>query len=196
MDRNQRGIAAGGYVEPIGIALALAEATGLTSKIGQWLGGDNGEDVANRVVDVAKKATGTKTPEDALDAVKRDPKAMLAVEEQLIENEHELKKLALKDRADARSMQVAALGQSDKFAKRFIYFFAIAWSVFAFIYIGAITFIEIPDDSRRFADTILGFLLGTALAGVFNFFFGSSQGNEQRQEGEQLRATLKDLKGF
>ena len=183
-------------MEPIGIALALAEATGLTSKIGQWIGGDNGEEVANRVVDVAKKATGTKTPEDALDAVKRDPKALMAVEEKLIDNEHELKKLALKDRADARSMQVAALGQSDKFAKRFIYYFATVWSVFAFIYIGAITFIEIPDDSRRFADTILGFLLGTALACVFNFFFGSSQANEQRQEGEQLRATLKDLKGL
>lgn len=183
-------------MEPISIALALAEATGLASKIGRWIGGDNGKEVAERVVDVAKRATGKATPEEALDAVRRDNAAKLALEEQLVAQEHELEQLAFKDRADARSMQVAALGQSDPFAKRFIYYFAIAWSLFAFIYIGAITFVEVPDESRRFADTILGFLLGTALAGVFQFFFGSSQGNEQRQQNDNVRATLRDLKDY
>lgn len=74
-------------------------------------------------------------------------------------------------------MQVQALSQNDVFSKLFIYYFAAFWSVFAVIYIGCITFVPIPPDSVRFADTILGFILGTVIATIIYFFFGSSSGN-------------------
>ena len=76
--------------------------------------------------------------------------------------------------ADARNMQVENLKQDDKFSKRFVYYFAIFWSVFAIVYLTGITFVEIPKENIRFADTIVGFLLGTIIATMFGFFYGNS----------------------
>jgi hypothetical protein len=45
---------------------------------------------------------------------------------------------------------------------------------FAACYIVFITWMPIPENNIRFADTILGFLLGTVITTVINFFFGSS----------------------
>ena len=92
----------------------------------------------------------------------------------------EIEMAYLKDVQSARDMQVAALKQDDLFAKRFLYYFAIAWSAFAAIYILCITLINIPKDNQRFADTILGFLLGTIIAQIIAFFFGSSRSSQAK----------------
>lgn len=78
------------------------------------------------------------------------------------------------DRKSARTMQVAALSQDDVVAKRFIYWFALYWSVFTTAYITGITFYVIPVANLPVVTTVLGFLLGTAVATILNFFFGSS----------------------
>jgi len=88
-------------------------------------------------------------------------------------------KLAMENIANAREMQTAALAQSDVFSKRFVYYYAIGITIFTFIYVFAITFMDIPKDSVRFADTVLGFLLGVGLSAIINFFYGSSYGNEE-----------------
>jgi hypothetical protein len=90
--------------------------------------------------------------------------------------------LANEDRADARAMQKVALNQGSWFAKNFIYLFAIVWSVFAMLYISFITFYTIPQASQRFADTILGFLLGTIVSAIIQFFYGSSMGSKNKDE--------------
>jgi hypothetical protein len=95
-------------------------------------------------------------------------------------HEKELIAMVFADRANARSMQVAALNQNDTFAKRFIYYFATFWSIASALYIAFITFGEIPEANVRFADTILGFLLGTIVATIVQFFFGSSDGSKQK----------------
>lgn len=67
---------------------------------------------------------------------------------------------------------------ADVFAKKFNYLFAIAWSIFAMGYIVIITLIDIPPENRRFADTILGFLLGTIISQVIGYFYGSSHSSK------------------
>ena len=84
------------------------------------------------------------------------------------------------DTKDARNMQVQALKSDDPFVRRFIYFFAIFWSVMSAAYIGFITFGEIPERNVRFADTILGFVLGTLIATIVQFFYGSSKGSQDK----------------
>jgi ammonia channel protein AmtB len=120
--------------------------------------------------------------EDTVQAVAQhivgDPDAMLKIKQL----EHEKFKAVLADRADARAMQTAALGQGDLFAKRFIYYLSAFWSVFAVSYIGFVTFATIPADNVRFADTILGFLLGTVIATILNFFLGSSDVTSKANE--------------
>ena len=98
------------------------------------------------------------------------------------QHERELLQMAYGDTANARNMQVEALRQDDKFAKRFIYIFATFWSIFAASYIGFITFGTIPENNQRFADTILGFLLGTVVATILQFFFGSSMGSKDKDK--------------
>lgn len=95
----------------------------------------------------------------------------------------ELLQMDISDRESARNMQVAALNQQDKFSKRFIYVFAGFWALFAAAYIVFITFGEVPEANTRFADTILGFLLGTIVAAIINFFFGSSSGSKEKDNG-------------
>lgn len=99
---------------------------------------------------------------------------------------------ANKNTADARAMQVAALGQDDKFAKRYVMYLASFWSCTAVVYIFLITFTHIPELNVRFADTILGFLLGTVVATILNFFLGSSASSKEKTE--VLAAELKEQK--
>lgn len=94
----------------------------------------------------------------------------------------EIEKAYLADTQSARQMQTAALSQSDLFSKRFIYYFAMFWAVVAAIYIGFITFAPIPEANIRFADTILGFLLGTLVSQIISFFYGSSSSSQNKDE--------------
>jgi hypothetical protein len=87
---------------------------------------------------------------------------------------------ANKNTADARAMQTAALGQDDKFSKRFVMYLATFWSVMSCTYIGAITFTEIPPGNLRFVDTLLGVCIGTVITTILNFFFGSSAGSKEK----------------
>lgn len=84
--------------------------------------------------------------------------------------------------ANARNMQVAALDQDDLFSKRFVYYLASFWSIVSAAYVGAVTFIPIPLGNERITDTVLGFLLGTIVATIINYFMGSSSGSSAKTE--------------
>ena len=125
--------------------------------------------VTDRATDFIKDKTGldlrsvnTLTPEQ-IEQIKQ------------LEREHTKDLLALRneDMANARGMQVEAMRQDDKFTKRFVHYFALMWSVFAAGYITAITFFPIPEQAIRFADTTVGFLLGTIIAGFIGYYYGN-----------------------
>ena len=111
-------------------------------------------------------------------AIAGDPKAA----EKLREMELEYARMHLENVKGAREMQNNALGQSDVFSKRFIYYFASFWSICSVLYIGFITFANIPAANVRFADTILGFLLGTVVATILNFFYGTSKSSQDKTD--------------
>lgn len=169
-------------MEPVSIAIALAKATGLTDLIGRKLGGYKGAEIASKVVQAAEIVTGHTDPKAALDAMREDQAKVHELKLKLIDIYDTESQREADDRANARSMQIAALSQSDTFSKRFVYVFASIWSVFAMLYIIGITFWPIPQDSVRFADTILGFLLGTVIASLFTFFYGSSKGSKDKDD--------------
>lgn len=80
-----------------------------------------------------------------------------------------------KDVADARNNQTNLLKSDDKLAGHFIYWFSWFWSIVSSLYFFAVTFLPMPKDSQHFADIILGFLLGTAVATIIGYFFGNSK---------------------
>lgn len=84
------------------------------------------------------------------------------------------------DRDSARKMQQVALGQEDTFSKHYVYYLATGLLLFTGLYIFWITFGTIPVANQRFADTILGFLLGTVISTIVYFFFGTSKANKDK----------------
>lgn len=97
-------------------------------------------------------------------------------------------RLELGDLDSARRMQAAALAQADLFSKRFVYWLALATLAFGGLYVVAITFLPLPADNVRFADTTLGFILGSLMAPVIAYFFGSSRGSKDKDETLQALA--------
>lgn len=62
-----------------------------------------------------------------------------------------------------------------RFHRRYQAALAAVLILFACGYLLAITFGAIPKDNIRFADTALGFVLGTMVAIPIGFYFGSSK---------------------
>jgi hypothetical protein len=132
--------------------------------------------VVDKGLDYVQEKTGIELKPDMSET---DIKAL---RESAMKHEEFMVEQANKNTADARAMQVAALNQDDKFSKRFVMYLATFWSIMAVVYIFLITFTNIPETNVRFADTILGFLLGTVVATILNFFLGSSAGSKAKQE--------------
>jgi hypothetical protein len=116
--------------------------------------------------------------ESVAKAIAGDPEAAMKLAE------IDLKQFELEnaDRASARHMQEVALTQDDKFSKHFIYWFAWFWAIASCSYFAAVTFIPMPKENTHFADIILGFLLGTAVATIISFFYGSSKSSKDKTE--------------
>jgi len=125
---------------------------------------------------IAKVFGVADTVEAVTQAVAADPDAAL----KLAQIDLETIRVQHANTENARAMQVAALAQSDVFSKRFTMYLTSFWSIAAAVYIGFITFSVIPDKNIRFADTILGFILGTVVATLLNFWFGSSIGSKEK----------------
>jgi hypothetical protein len=139
--------------------------------------------VVDKGLDYVQEKTGIELkPDMSQEEVK-------ALRESAMKHEEFMVEQANKNTADARAMQVAALQQDDRFSKRFVMYLAMFWSFTAVVYIFLITFTNIPELNIRFADTILGFLLGTVVATILNFFLGSSAGSKEKTEA--LAAELK-----
>ena len=110
---------------------------------------------------------------DQLITTKEEKEKLRQAMQQLVqEHEAALLRLANEDRHSARDMQKAALAQEDPFSKRFVYYLAGLWSVAGIVYVFLVTFTEVVN--ARTADTVLGFLMGTIVSTIINYFFGAS----------------------
>lgn len=132
---------------------------------------EKGVDAVQDKLGIELKPEGQATPEynDKLKA-------------EAMKHEEFMAELDEKSRQRATDMQLQAMKSDDPLVRRFVYIFIGWWSVFATIYIPVITFLDIPEGNERFADTILGFLLGTMVASMFNFLLGSSQGSRMKDD--------------
>jgi hypothetical protein len=117
----------------------------------------------------------------------------------------EVERLHQADRASARDLQKAALASDDRFAKRFIYYYASGLSLLTFLFIFWAAFVYDysnggSNQALRVIDTVLGFLLGVSLSAIIQFFFGSSVGSKSKEEklsvlNEAIRAQQRSAPG-
>ena len=127
---------------------------------------------------IADKFGVSDSVEAVAQAIAGDPRA----EQKLAELDLRQFELEIADRNGARHMQEVALQQEDKFAKHFIYWFAWFWSIASMAYFFAITFGTVPASGKDFGNIILGFLLGTAVATIISFFYGSSKSSKDKTD--------------
>jgi hypothetical protein len=104
------------------------------------------------------------------------------LKEAAMKHEEFMAEIDLKNMQGARDMQLKAMDSDDPLVRRAVYYFIGFWSVLSACYIGFITFGEIPEANIRFADTILGFVLGTMVASMFQFLLGSSIGSRNKDK--------------
>jgi hypothetical protein len=132
---------------------------------------DKGVDYVQDKMGIQLKPEGEATKEDY---------AKWSVE--AAKHEEFMAEIDLKNMQGARDMQLKAMDSDDPLVRRFVYYFVSFWSVLSATYIGCITFVDIPEDNIRFADTILGFVLGTMVASMFQFLLGSSLGSRNKDK--------------
>ncbi|MCM2287009.1 MAG: hypothetical protein NDI81_19700 [Desulfobacula sp.] len=124
-------------------------------------------------------------------------------QEQLIEyrksmdaNALELEKLRMEDTKNARAAQSGRDKDEGLFIRWFTYIYAFLITGLTFVFIFMAAFFpalfdkDLPDQSWRIIDTVLGFLLGVGLSAIIQFYFGSSSGSAKKSE--DISRILKD----
>ena len=111
-------------MDPISIAMGLAK---FAPTIAGWFGGDDAEDTAEQVVDMAKQVTGISDPEDAMSKIQNDP--ALQIQFQQAMNPVIIARLdaETKQQAEVNATMRAELNSNDKFKSYWRP--ALGWSV-------------------------------------------------------------------
>ena len=165
-------------MDPISIALGLAQ---FAPSLMRFFGvGEKSAAVAEKVVEIAQSVTGTKTPEEALAAVRENAQLAQQFNLAVLAADTELEKAYLADRQDARKRDVEVRKLTGGKNRR-----ADIMLVAAFVAVVAIAFIlayfKVDATVVGFLTTIGGMFarnIGTA----FDFEFGSSRSSRDKDE--------------
>ena len=133
---------------------------------------------ANMAVDAIADKLGVERNEDAIERHLTDhPEEMVKLEQLDVEK----LELAVRNTENAREMQKEAMKSDDPWVRRFVYLFAWFWAISSVVYFFLVTFLEVPKTGEAFANFILGFLTGTAVATIIGFFYGGAAKSEEKQ---------------
>lgn len=142
-------------------------------KLADMLKGKAKETVVNAIAD----KLGVEPKEDSIENhLSAHPEELVKLEQLDVEK----LSLEVQDRENAREMQKQAMQSDDPWVRRFVYLFAWFWGISSVAYFFTVTFLEVPKTGEQFANFILGFLTGTAVATIIGFFYGGAVKGDEK----------------
>jgi len=131
-------------MEPVSTITAIASGLSwVAPKIAGWLGGDDAEEKAKKVVGVAQSLTGQSDPQSAVDAIRQDPEQARKFEEAMGELELEMERERTKQLTQINQTmrtEYKESGWKSGWRPYFGYMFATAYGVLFFGIIALIGF--------------------------------------------------------
>lgn len=119
---------------------------------------------------------------DVLDKIVPDKAERLKYENEIKERMYQVTLREFQDMESARQMQIEALKQDDKFAKRFVYYLSIAILLNSILAGVLAFFYEFPVMNRDFVIQYYTFSFMTGAAQVISFFFGLKNPNSNNSK--------------
>lgn len=164
-------------MDPITIAMALGQLVpGIVKLV---TGSDRAEEVAGKVVDIAKTVTGTAGGEEALAAIKADPDKLLAFRQEMGAQQADLEKAYLADRSDARKRDIALHQAGYRNVRADLMVLLDVVGLVACLATIAFYRSQLPGEVVGIISTVAG-IFGACLRDAHQFEFGSSRGSAEK----------------
>lgn len=155
-------------------AAALTEFVPL---IGRWIKGDQGEQVAQKVAEVAKAVTGEQEATKILHHLRTDPQLLVQFQQRILQLTHDLEMADYKDRESARRRDITLTTAGRYNFRADIMVISAALGLVACLLTITIYRISLPGEAVGIISTIAG-IFGSCLKDVYAFEFGSSRGSK------------------
>ncbi len=167
-------------MDPITIALGLAQ---FAPSILRYFGvGERPVAVAEKAIEIAKTVTGTQSPEQALEAMRKNAELAHQFNLAVLAADTELEKVYLADRADARDRDVEVRKLNAGKNKRADVMVLCDWAgLIACLVVLTVFRKDIPGEVVGLLSTIAS-IFGLCLRDAHQFEFGSSRGSKDKDD--------------
>ena len=163
----------------LALAAKLLPFVSMVPEVMRAFGSSKSADAAEKIVGVAKVITGKDDPEEAVEAVIKDPALQLQFQQALIAERLEYAKMEVEDRKDARARDTAFIKAG---RWNFRADLMILGCVVALIFIvNEIAGSAVKPEVLAIFNMAVGALL-KMLGDAFAFEFGSSRGSKEKDE--------------
>ncbi|MGX0136366.1 hypothetical protein [Cupriavidus metallidurans] len=161
------------------IPIAMALGNFVPAIVRLLTGSDKAEEVAGKVVDIAKVVTGADDGQAALDIIKADPNKLLEFKQAFGAQQADIEKAYLADIADARArdVEVRKITGGHNFRADILALLAIGGLVACVWFIARDT--TLPERAVNAIMFVAG-QLSNAVMMVYAFEFGSSRGSKDK----------------
>lgn len=143
-------------------------------------------DITQRLLDIAKKMTGSQDDLDAMTALKKSPPLLIEFQRTVAHLQHDLERSYLDDKRDsrARDMAIITAGRSNKRAD--IMAMAAALGLVGCMICLVMLQGKLPGEAIGIISTIAG-IFGACLKDAYGFEFGSSRGSYMKDMAAMRR---------
>jgi Flp pilus assembly protein TadB len=157
-------------------ALGLAQ---FAPVIARWLGGDQAEQMAEQVIQVAQKITGQQDPSMAAQMLRENSLLVSEFQKAMMEIDARLQLAMLEDRQNARNRDVAFVQSGRRNSRADVMVISAAIGLIMCLASLAIYAHHLPGEATGIISTIAG-IFGACLKDAYAFEFGSSRGSKEK----------------